>query len=98
MNKPSLLGATTLVAVALTLLPSFALAQDYEAEIARILEDPAVQAAMEHIEDTDERTISDLIRLTEVPATAGAAESVSAAPDSEPTPAAGHPATTRLLG
>ncbi len=41
---------------------------DYDAEITRLLQDPAVQAAMEHIEATDERTIADLIRLTEVPA------------------------------
>ena len=43
-------------------------AQDYPAEVSRLMEDPAVQEAIRHIEDTDARTMEDLRELTQIPA------------------------------
>jgi acetylornithine deacetylase/succinyl-diaminopimelate desuccinylase-like protein len=42
--------------------------QDAEALVEELLSRPAVQAAMEHIESTDERTMQDLVELTQIPA------------------------------
>ena len=56
--------------MAMGLPASFAglVAQDYDAEIARIMSDPAVRNAIENIAATDERTMADLVTLTEIPA------------------------------
>lgn len=42
--------------------------QDAEAVVADLLNHPAVQQAMAHVEETDEQTIRDLIELTQIPA------------------------------
>ena len=43
-------------------------AQDYELEVSDLLSRAAVQAAMDHVEETDEQTMADLIELTQIPA------------------------------
>jgi acetylornithine deacetylase/succinyl-diaminopimelate desuccinylase-like protein len=65
--------ATTVLApaVALSLLAGAFLpvqGQDASAEVQALLRDPAVQEALGHVEATDERTMSDLRTLTEIPA------------------------------
>ncbi|NNM33773.1 MAG: M20/M25/M40 family metallo-hydrolase, partial [Gemmatimonadetes bacterium] len=50
------------------LLPLPAQSQESVREVEILLQRPAVQAAMEHIEATDEQTIRDLIELTQIPA------------------------------
>ena len=50
------------------LLPSTAQAQDYAREVEALLARTSVQGAMDHIEETDEQTIRDLIELTQIPA------------------------------
>lgn len=41
---------------------------DYDAQLQQIMNHPAVRAAMEHIEETDARTMADLRELTQIPA------------------------------
>ena len=62
--------ARSAASVALFLAATFvpAAAQDYEGQIRGLMADPAVQAALDHIEATDEQTMADLRTLTEIPA------------------------------
>jgi tripeptide aminopeptidase len=48
--------------------PAASQANPYDEELRRLASDPVVQAAMDFLEETDDRTIADLIRLTEIPA------------------------------
>lgn len=41
---------------------------DYDAQIRQLMNHPAVQAALEHIEETDAQTMADLRELTQIPA------------------------------
>ncbi|MEQ8314536.1 MAG: M20/M25/M40 family metallo-hydrolase [Gammaproteobacteria bacterium] len=68
---------TVLIAAALSLLTGSVAAQTpglspdddhYAATINRLAQQPAVQAALEHIEDLDSELLRDLIEITEIPA------------------------------
>ncbi len=48
--------------------PIRAQAPDAEEAVARLLSDPVVMRALDHIESTDEQTMADLVTLTEIPA------------------------------
>ena len=65
---PSIRLPLSLLALASIASPSPTQAQDYDGEIARLMADPVVSAALQYIEDSDEQTIRDLIELTEIPA------------------------------
>lgn len=45
-----------------------AAAQDYDAQIQDLMSHPAVQRALDHVEETDAQTMDDLRTLTEIPA------------------------------
>jgi acetylornithine deacetylase/succinyl-diaminopimelate desuccinylase-like protein len=42
--------------------------QEYEAQIRTLMNHPAVRSALEHIEETDDQTMADLMTLTQIPA------------------------------
>lgn len=41
--------------------------QEYEAQIRTLMNHPAVRSALEHIEETDDQTMADLMALTQIP-------------------------------
>ena len=41
---------------------------EYDAQIRALMSHPAVQSALEHIEETDDQTMADLMALTHIPA------------------------------
>jgi tripeptide aminopeptidase len=41
---------------------------EYDAQIRALMSHPAVQSALEHIEETDDQTMADLMALTQIPA------------------------------
>lgn len=59
-----------LAVLALAALPSLAAAQatSYDEEIRRLAQHPAVQRAMQRVEETDAQTMADLVELTQIPA------------------------------
>ena len=64
-STPTAVVATLFFAA---LLPLSAGAQEYAEEIEALLSNASVEAAMQHIEATDEQTMRDLIELTQIPA------------------------------
>lgn len=48
--------------------PISAQGTDYQDQIRALMNEPAVHAALEHIEATDEQTMEDLRTLTQIPA------------------------------
>jgi acetylornithine deacetylase/succinyl-diaminopimelate desuccinylase-like protein len=51
--------------------PSLAAAQgtqDYEAQVRALMNHPAVRSAVQHVEQTDDQTMADLMKLTQIPA------------------------------
>ena len=41
---------------------------DYDRQIEQLMNHPAVRAALDHIVETDEQTMDDLVTLTQIPA------------------------------
>ncbi len=61
----------SVLSIAAALSPSAAAGQspgDYDTQIRQLMNHPAVRAAMEHIEETDDQTMADLRELTQIPA------------------------------
>lgn len=65
MRFPHLAAAALLVTAAAS---SPAAAQDYDALVRDLMNHPAVQRALDHVEETDAETMADLRTLTEIPA------------------------------
>jgi len=67
MRSVLLLTATALLVSAAAPCPTTA-QSDYDAQIRELMNHPAVQRALDHIEETDAETMADLRTLTEIPA------------------------------
>ena len=64
----SLLLAVLVMAGATTTEAASQSQQEYEAQIRTLMNHPAVRSALEHIEETDDQTMADLMALTQIPA------------------------------
>lgn len=62
-HQPSVLALSTLLAI-----PTVLAAQSVEEHVAGLMSQAAVAQAMQHVEDTDDQTLRDLIELTQIPA------------------------------